>query len=620
MAILMNKKNAITVVLLLSFWGLYAQKSCDAQRVNVHFLETSLKDVLKEISAKYNIKFSYGNNYLDLTMKISFHSEGKTLKETLGLLFKSNGIVYARIGSQLVLKPSKKKKRKERKKRRKRREKKREERDKEILERGTLFDFDLHSELIENTVPIEVKSIERQYLSVNKIEPLVIDSIVGSVRYEDSLQAEPANYVPPMEYTKGKTRALQLSLSPFLGTNGRHLSISNAFSMNILWGVNGGLKGMEFGIIGNTIVRNATGLQAAGAMNTVGGRFIGLQASGVINITKGNVLGMQVCGVFNLGREIYGTQITSVLNISQTLIGVQISGFSNWATNVYGLQVSGVFNFANGKLFGSQIAGLGNIAWGGKSALQFAGVFNMSAKTQFQAAAVFNTAREVEGAQIGVLNVARRVKGVQVGIVNVTRSLMGGQVGIINVSKNSKGVMIGIINVVDSMKGIPLGLINIVKTNGYNRIEMFASETMYINFGGKFGPRHLYHIVQLGWKTNADNTYSWLAGLGFGSMFYLDKRKKMHLNLELIASHVHETTVWNSDLNLLNQFRTTVDFNVLGKMSIFLGPVFNLQLSNLYDNKNKVYGSKIMPYTLYDKTDNQLNLKMWIGVVGGVRF
>jgi hypothetical protein len=619
---MVNKKNIVTVVLLLSFLGLYAQEPSDAQRVNVHFSKTLLSAVLEQLSARYDVQFSYGNDHLKLHQKISFHSEGKNLNATLEQLFTDNNIVYANIGNQLVLKSGKRKgkKQKKRQERKEKREEEKEEREKETLERGTLFDFDIHSEIVgkkelEENVEHEIKRI---LLSTEEIESLIATKVGGEVSYGEALNSNYKSLVIVKEYKKLKNQIVQVSVLPFLSTNTRNFDKTNILSLNIFWGINGGLNGLEIGGIGNTIKRNVNGMQIGGLFNTANGHLYGTQITGGINITKGDIAGLQIAGLCNLGSNVYGTQISSLANVARDLYGTQFSGLSNIATDVYGFQVSGLFNFANGKLFGSQIAGFGNVAWGGKSAVQFAGVFNTSAKAQVQIATLFNSAQEVEGAQIAAINIAKKVKGVQFGIVNTTKDLKGVQIGIINTAKKAKGLLIGIINVVDSIKGVSIGLINIVKKNGYNRLELSGGDAMYIKFGAKFGAKRLYHILQLGWRVDNRNTHSWSLGLGVGTMININKI--IHLNLELISSHINEERLWTKELNLLNQFKLTFDIKLAGQVSFFIGPTFNAQASKLYSEDTREYGSNITPYNLYNKTGSGTNLKMWVGFTGGLRF
>ncbi|BDS09865.1 hypothetical protein [Aureispira anguillae] len=619
---MISKKNIVTVFLLLSFLGLYAQEPSDAQRVNVHFSELALGDVLEQISATYNVRFSYGNDHLKLQKKISFHSEGKTLRATLEQLFDDNNIIYAKIGSQLVLKPGtlKDKKRKERQKRKREREEKREERDKETLERGTLFDFDIRSEIIGTTKDAPpIKTIERQLIPTTEIEPLVT-KYIGDVDYENTLESKETNRVSAGKYKTIKTSVGQFSVLPFLASNTRYRNRYNVFSFNVLWGINAGVNGLEIGAIGNTIKRNVHGVQLAGFFNNIEGHVYGIQSSGVLNITKGDIVGWQLAGLWNLGNNIYGTQISILGNIARDLYGMQFGAVSNIATDVYGFQVSGLFNFANGKLFGSQIAGFGNVAWGGKSAVQFANIFNISAKAQFQIAGFLNAAQLVEGAQIGgLINIAKAVKGTQLGVINTTKDLEGAQIGIINNAQTANGLMLGLINIVDSIKGVPIGLINIVRKNGYNRIEVFGGDGTYVNFGAKFGYERYYHILQTGWKVSEDNIYTWTIGIGVGSKLRLNK--VLHTNFELLTAHVNEYGYWTPELNMLNQFRVTLDLKIRDRVSLFCGPVFNALVSRLYNEDSQKYGSNIMPYTLFDQTNREgTNLKMWIGFAAGLRF
>lgn len=612
---MINKKNIVTVLLLLlSFLGLYAQEPSDAQRVNVHFSEVALGDVLDEISRVYRVQFSYGNDHLKLNKIISFHSEGKSLTKTLELLFEENNIIYATIGAQLVLKPGtlKDKKRKERLKRKK----KREERDKQTLERGTLFDFDIHSEIVGSQ--IEEEEEERTFISINQIEPLVTKHI-GGVYYKDSLQSKENHRVSAGKYRRIKTSVGQFSVVPFLASNGKNRSRFNVFSFNLFWGINGGVNGLEIGLIGNTIKRHVHGVQLGGFFNNAQGHLYGAQLAAVLNITQGDIVGGQFAGLWNLGSNIYGTQISVLGNIGRDLYGMQVGALSNIATDVYGFQVTGLFNFANGKLFGSQIAGFGNVAWGGKSAVQFAGIFNISAKAQFQITSFLNSAQVVEGAQMGMLNIAKEVKGIQMGGFNVAKDLEGAQIGLLNHARKAKGLMLGIINIVDSIQGAPIGLINIIKKNGYNRLEIFGADAMFVNFGAKFGYEHYYHMVHSGWKVSEDNIYSWTLGVGVGTKLRLSRI--LDINFELLMSHVNERGLWTQELNLLNQFRTTLDVNISNGVSFFCGPVFNALASRIYDKDTQKYGSIIMPYTLFDQTNQHgTNLKMWIGFAAGLRF
>lgn len=621
-----NRTTIITVALLLYFLGLYAQKPSDAQGVYVHYSGLSLGEVLAQLSNTYHIQFSYSNDHLELNKKIYFHSEGRSLEHTLTQLFQDNNILYAYIGNQIVLKPSKKKdqRKKDRQERKKKRDEEREERNQQTLERGTLFDFDIHSEIVGTKVVAQIEEAveeeeEREYVSTKDIQPLIAKTIDGEVQLQQEKQEIKIHTLPVFQ--RYSSSLGQISLFPFLSTDQGNITRRHVLSFNVFYGINGGLNGLEIGLMGNSIKRNVHGLQVGGFFNTAGGHLYGTQISALLNITKGEVVGLQVSGLWNLGSNIYGSQVSILSNIARDLYGMQFTWLINAATDVYGLQISGLFNFANGKLFGVQAAGFGNVAWGGKSAVQFAGLFNTSAKAQLQVAGFLNTAQQVDGAQIAAVNTAKKVNGAQIGAINIAKELNGVQIGLINSSLKTNGLMIGFINIIDSVKGVPLGLINIVRKNGYNRFELSGGEAMFINFGVKFGSKQFYHILHTGWRVGGDNVYSWSFGVGAGTKIDLHKtNKKYHFNLELLCSHINEKQFFLGELNLLNQFKFTFDIAISERLSLFFGPTFNALVSRIYNPDTQKFGSNIMPYSLYNETSQGTNLKLWIGLTAGMRF
>lgn len=634
----MNWNTVIsTLLILFSFGALSAQELNNIELVQMHFEKEPLEAVLSQIKQQYGVQFSYGNDHINPNRLISFDSKDKPLEATLQQLFKTNDLAYIKIGNQFMLKPanpetvsqtdSKTYKREKRQEQRKERIEQRELKRQKTLERQTLFDTDLYSEISNSNTPSSIAPMEgtvvepaqdiRIDLATTEINPLTTTSL--EKKYTDSLEPEQPNYIPETTKPNLKTRIAQFSFVPFLGTSGANLDHNHIFSLNLLWGINGGVNGIEIGGIGNTIKRHVNGLQIGGLFNTVGGNLKGLQIGGLFNTTKGSVIGAQIASLWNLGKTVSGFQITGLTNISKNLNGFQVAGLCNFAADVKGFQIAGLCNFANGQLLGSQIAGLGNIAWGGKSAIQVAGLFNKSAKAQFQVAGLINMAQEVQGFQMSTINTTKKLKGLQFGVVNNAKEVMGTQIGVINTSKKTKGVLIGLINVTDSLQGFPIGLINIVRKNGYNRFEIAASDAMYASASLKFGPKFMYHIIQFGWSMNNKNEHSWSMGLGLGASIPINNR--FHLNTEIISSHVSEAELFTTNLNLLNQFKLTLDIKISKKISFFFGPTYNALVSNRYNEVAQTYGSDIMAYTLFDKTNsNNINLKMWVGATAGFRF
>lgn len=368
-----------------------------------------------------------------------------------------------------------------------------------------------------------------------------------------------------------KTRFAQVSVLPYLGATCRDENVSNVLSINLLWGLNGGVNGLEMGVLGNSIKKDVNGLQMASLFNTVGGNVNGMQSSGLLNISKGDINGFQGTGIFNLGANIRGGQFSGIFNLSKDMSGGQFAGISNIAANVNGIQGAGISNLSQG-VNGLQMAGISN------------------------------SAKEVKGAQVS-------------GLVNLAKEVKGSQIGFINVGKKVKGTQIGFINIVDSIQGVPIGFINIVRKNGYNRLEVAGGETMYLTLGLKFGAKQFYNILQVGGHISPG---SWALGYGVGTVVPFNER--WHGNVELVGMHVNEGEAWTQGLNLTGQFRFTLNYQIAKHLNVFVGPTFNVHTSQLYNPDTGKYGSTIMPYSFFDETYGTTNVKMWVGVTGGVRF
>jgi len=116
----------------------------------------------------------------------------------------------------------------------------------------------------------------------------------------------------------------QLSLLPFLGTNGRMTGqVMNKFSLNLIGGYTGGLNGFELGTVFNIDKHDVRFVQAAGLLNLVGGTVSGVQIAGYQNICKDTVRGLQISGVFNKARYLKGVQI-GLFNVADSSTGYSI--------------------------------------------------------------------------------------------------------------------------------------------------------------------------------------------------------------------------------------------------------------------------------------------------------
>lgn len=300
----------------------------------------------------------------------------------------------------------------------------------------------------------------------------------------------------------------------------------------------------------------------------------GFEIGGVGNTVLEEMRGFQMAGAFN--------------HVGGTVIGTQLAGLANFAGGqAEGVQLAGLFNVVRDSMHGAQVGGLFNIAGYHLDGAQTAGLFNyVDGDVRHQASVLYNRARYVSKRQVGLINVC------------------------------------------DSTAKAPYGLLNFVKY-GYNRVEVGATEGLFVNLGAKLGTRKLYNVLHLGvrwdvFEKEIDGQIGSAAyttwGLGYGLGIAPRLGKKSLLNIELVATHINEMESWTDKLNLLGQFRTTFDFKVGSRLSFYAGPTFNVMFSNLYDAETDTYGSRVLPVDpLFNEQEGQTNIQGWVGFSAGLR-
>lgn len=195
--------------------------------------------------------------------------------------------------------------------------------------------------------------------------------------------------------TTSKFTPVQITFLYPIGSNGsQSVKYGNHFSLNILYGINKSVDGLELGGIGNFLNSDMTGIQIAGITNITEGVVTGVQLAGIHNHTNENVIGAQVGGITNISMKgFYGLQIAGINNISyHNSTGLQISGIHNWSHgNTSGAQISGIYNQTDQNFHGLQLA-------------------------------LVNSAKKITGAQIGLINVADSSNGVSIGLINIIKN------------------------------------------------------------------------------------------------------------------------------------------------------------------------------------------------------
>ena len=141
-----------------------------------------------------------------------------------------------------------------------------------------------------------------------------------------------------------KTRKAQITFAYPIGSNGTSsLKYSNNFSFNILYGLNGGLNGVEIGSILNYNRGKVKGFQLAGVSNINTGFSNGFLLSGVSNVCRDSTAGFLLSGVLNYSKgNAKGFQLATVNIAANEMKGVQL-GVVNYAKKIKGFQL-GVIN------------------------------------------------------------------------------------------------------------------------------------------------------------------------------------------------------------------------------------------------------------------------------------
>ena len=395
-------------------------------------------------------------------------------------------------------------------------------------------------------------------------------------------------------------------LFPPLSTNGiNNASTVNDVSLNLLIGLSGGVEAFELGGLINIDRYYVDGFQVAGFGNTVGGRVKGAQLAGFYNINGARLDGFQGSGFVNVaGAGVQGAQATGFVNVAgKEVAGFQGSGFVNVAgRQVTGAQVTGFVNVAGDTLKGFQGAGFVNVAGASRKGVQVSGFGNVAGKGQipFQGSGFFNIADDVHGAQAtGFINVADRVKGVQVA---------------------------GFLNICDSIDGVPIGLINVVKQNGYRNLGFTVSEVQYVNLSYQMGVKQLYTIYSLGKPFGPGSR--WMFGGGLGTQVDLNERVRLNLegtvHQELwIGNPVNPYFLYIDRLNLYNSLKVLFGWEMQEKVSLHIGPTFNLSVAHSNPDQGMLSWYEIAPYSIFNRTSNNFNrtnVQMWFGLQGSIRF
>ncbi|SIO23246.1 hypothetical protein [Algoriphagus halophilus] len=394
-----------------------------------------------------------------------------------------------------------------------------------------------------------------------------VNKIIGAILFValNPLSAFSQTVSTDFENQETRNTELQISIVPYLGTNGKNSGITtNDFSFNLFGGYSAGTNKLEMASLFNINRLDAKYVQLAGIFNQVGGKVEGAQFAGIANANLDSIRGVQGAGIVNF--------------TTGAVEGTQLAGITNFTSkSVRGFQGAGIVNFAGQELTGFQGAGIANFAGGNVKGTQAAGIVNF-------------TPKDVQGVQVaGILNFARKVNGSQIGLFNYA----------------------------DSISGAPIGLLSIVKS-GYHTLEIGTDEILPINLSFRTGTRSFYNMLFVGIRPEITDYTVWAFGYGIGTSPRLGR--KTFLNIEASSQQLNRGNV--EALNLINRFYVGADFQVARKVALFAGPSINFRVYDTSYNQHPdlftYSGPKVFSERNYRFDD--LASQFWWGFRAGIRF
>ena len=522
-------------------------------RIQAQYHLTPLEEILRDLNKRYGLRFAYSPTYIPLHQTITLTLPGTPLAEAMNLLFDPLPIRYQFVGEQIVLRYSPKT-------------------DPLALRRTELPDEVPQQTPLYADARREALREERQKKIAEELPALTkrleYQGGIQSTR-PDSAAGDLNAYLTTPVAPASPTRLAQISLLPYLGSGVLEgYRAANRLSVNLLWGLNGGVNGLEIGGLANHILHDVKGIQIAGIFNIVDDDLTGIQFAGLANDVSDTLYGVQISGLLNRAGKAYSVQSAGLLNIARY-------DFS-------GIQASAALNYCGGASTGIQVAGLGNIAKG---------------SLKLQVGSLFNVAEEVENGQFSAL---------------YNRAKSGGK------------FQIGLLNYADTLSGIPIGLFSFVK-KGYHRLEIGTSETFHTNIALRVGVNRFYNIFFLGGRAYEGPDDSQALGLGWGLGYGLGtmvkNRPHGQLYVELISAHVNEQSLWTRELNQLQQLRVNWEYSIGKQVGLYFGPTINMLVSRRKDPETGIVATNFPPYRwIGSRPGAATSVQCWGGLALGVRF
>ena len=622
------------ILLIIILSSVSAQNDPLNKKITVSAQKKTLENVLENITQQTGIRFSYNSQTVNPNTIININAQNLTVKEILNKILPST-VSYKKVGEHIVFVLAESKMQKA-----------------ELLQENSVSDNGTTADnclMLKDTASLTQKEDMKSQIAglmlavatasapvaaqdtVNKesvqeleiIEPKIelisqeIEIIVPKVEListeiegfelnkniEDEVSLNndsvPENSISDDECCLFFCRPFQLTLIYPLGTGWtKSAERCYRFSINILGGTTGQIKGLELGGLFNTNRYGVFGAQFAGLFNVTG--------SCCSEIFNRNA---QFAGIFNFTKKGKSVQFAGVFNVGDTA-HLQAGGIFNIAKNA-GFQAAGVFNMA--KCAGFQAAGIFNSS-NEKAGAQFAGIFNQGCNVPFQAAGIGNIACKTGAQFAGIVNTAEQAPFQAAGIVNVAQESVCQMAGIVNITKKGR-FQLGLINVRDTVDGVSIGLINIVKKGGILEAGVEAGEFVHTALTFRSGVQRLYSIISVGYNY----TQNFLS-VGYGLGTSINLVGNLGMNIELTSAAF---TKWNWRENNIArrhiQLSPILNYQFFKHFKIYAGPTLNLLVQKA--GRRIIPESYLkVPYSFIKSNKQNPTYDFWIGVKGGIKF
>lgn len=100
----LNFPKQLLLIIGLLFFSIYSFSQDLSQKLSVNFKEISIGDFIKYIESNSNIRFAYNAQTIPVDQIIKVKAKNKSAKEILDKVFVENGISYALVENQVILK------------------------------------------------------------------------------------------------------------------------------------------------------------------------------------------------------------------------------------------------------------------------------------------------------------------------------------------------------------------------------------------------------------------------------------------------------------------------------------------------------------------------------------